>query len=162
MVQTPTPAFRSFSVALAIALPLTVVGLDKSGTGPAGAQAQEQRQCAVAPRCPPGATLQCDRGPCMQGGRAVIACVRYTCVGGSGSGSPGSPGSGSAPGSGSLPALPLPKMPKERAAAVSCAARPSCATGLVATCTSRGSCSSSAYVRSRIGCLSYSCTPVVR
>src|SRR5262245_61985704 len=124
MVQTPTQARGSFSVALVITLPLTLVGFDKSVTEPASAQAQE-RQCAVTPRCPPGATLQCDRGPCTQGGRAVIACVRYTCVGGSGSGSPpGSPGSGSPPGSGSLPALPLPKIPKERAAAVSCAARP--------------------------------------
>jgi len=97
------------------------------------AQAQSLPSCVRAPRCPPGETVECERGMCaMPHSRPVIGCVRAACV-------PISSGA-------------FPKLIMRQ-----CAAVPRCSGGRIAVCTTQGQCART--IRGNIvnGCLVYSC-----
>lgn len=97
------------------------------------AQAQSLPSCVAPPRCPPGETVECERGTCaMPHSRPVIGCVRATCV-------PVNRGA-------------FPKLIMRQ-----CAARPRCSGGRVAVCTTQGQCARTLRGHLVNGCLAYSC-----
>lgn len=99
----------------------------------AAAQAQSLPSCVAPPRCPPGETVECERGMCaMPHSRPVIGCVRASCV---------------AVNPGAFPKLIMRQ----------CVARPHCSGGRIAVCTTQGQCAQTRRGNIVNGCLVYSC-----